>query len=226
MLVLKHFARERYASSVNDPERGRVKLAGHLAPSAENQELFDRHQIRAVVVYRDPRDNLLQLARRSVLDYTPVKFRAPRTHPNAIAYHELVKAHQGEWADQPTVEFFVETIGAVTLLHTIFQVTQWHHHPRVHGVRLEDLVDFWGTDADAPRRTITSIAEFLGASVTEAELDALQAANAEWLATKSVDRPHYAQPWQDVFTDHDRATFKRHFQPLLVDLGYETDDDW
>ena len=224
--VLKHLAKDRYSASIVDPELGKVKLAGHLDPSARNQELFERHQVRAAVIYRDPRDNLLQLVRRSVLDYTAEKFVAPNTHPTAIAYHGLVKAHQDAWVDQPVVEYFVETIGAVDLLHTIFRVTQWHRHPRVQAIRFEDLIDLWGTAGDAPRRAITTIAEFLGASVTDDELDALIEHNATWLEKKVVNKPHYLEPWQDVFTEHDKATFKRHFGPLLIELGYEADEDW
>jgi hypothetical protein len=224
--VLKHLAKDRYAASIHHPDGGRVKLAGHLAPSPENQALFDAEQIRAVVVYRDPRDNLLQLVRRSILDYTAEKFVAPNTHPTAVAYHRLVKQHVGRWTDQPVVEFFVDDIGALDLLRTIFQVSEWHRHPRVQGVRYEDLVDLWRTDTDAPRRAITTIAEFLGASITDAELDALVAHNDRWLVKKVENKPNYLEPWQDVFTDHDKATFKRHFGDVLVDLGYEADDTW
>ena len=224
--VLKHLSGKRYAASIHDPDRGRVKLAGHLDPSAENQELFERDQIRAVVIYRDPRDNLLQLVRRSFLDYTAEKFVAPNTHPTAIAYHRLVKEHQDAWTGRRVVEYFVDGIGGLDVLSTIFRVTEWHRHPRVQGVRFEDLVDLWGTDPEAPRRTITSIAEFLGVTVTDTEIDGLVAHNAIWLEKKVENKPHYLQPWQEVFTDADKAAFKHHFGPLLIDLGYEADNDW
>jgi hypothetical protein len=224
--VLKHLAGSRYIASVPDDDGNRIKLAGHLAPTPENQELFERHQVRAVVIFRDPRDNLTQLVRRTVLGYCPDKFLRPGTHPDAVAYNALVAASEGKRGDAPFVDFYVEGIGGREVLDRIFRVSQWKNHPRVQAVRFEDLIDVWGERPDVPRQTIVGIAEFLGASVTDEELDALEAAGERFLDKRRSGKAGFLQRWQDAFTDEDKASFKRYYGDLLIDLGYETDLDW
>ncbi len=42
----------------------------------------------------------------------------------------------------------------------------------------------------------------------------------------SFRRKGVAGDWRRVFTEEDKATFKREAGPLLVELGYERDEDW
>ncbi len=44
--------------------------------------------------------------------------------------------------------------------------------------------------------------------------------------SSSFRRKGVAGDWQRVFTDEDKATFKREAGPLLVELGYEQGEDW
>jgi hypothetical protein len=224
--TLKALAKTRYTASVRDDERVRTKLAGHLAYTAENAELFEQHDIRAGLVYRDPRANLLQLVRRSVERYCAGKFEQPGTHPTALDYHRLVTAFDGQRGDRPFVEFYVDGIGARQTLVDIFQVAEWRHCPRVHAVRFEDLVDLHGDDPEGQRRTIEGLARFVGATVTEADVDDLVATCGAWLGRKQSRKDTFMVGWEEVFTDEDKAAFKRAFGSVVVDLGYEQDDDW
>ena len=135
--VLKRLAGPAYVASVRDEHGRRHKLAGHLRYCAENLALFEAHDVRAVLIYRDPRDNLKHLVDRSIHGYCPDKFERPGTHADAVRYHQLVKAAQGTRGGESYVEFYVETIGAEQVLRDIFQVTMWKDHPRVHPVAFE-----------------------------------------------------------------------------------------
>jgi hypothetical protein len=227
MLVhtMKTLNRKRYVTAVRAEDGTRIKLAGHRAYTPENEALFEQHHVGAALIYRDPRDNLLQLIRRSLLDYPGDKFSRPRTHPTALAYNDLVKRSEGRRGDRPLVEFYVDGIGAREVLDRIFQVTEWRHSPRVLPVRFEDLVDLYG-DAGKQRETIRAIADFVGASPSELLVEELASDCDAWLRKKAYKKKDYLKGWQEVFTDEDRAAFKAAFGRLLVDLGYEQDDDW
>jgi hypothetical protein len=224
--TLKVLAGDDYVASVRDEAGDRIKLAGHLPYTPAHEELFEQHDVRAAVIYRDPRDNFLQLVRRTLQGYCDEKFTRPNTHPTAVRYHQLVKRSEGQRGDAPFVEFYVDGIGGRETLDTIFQVTEWRHSPRVLSVRFEELVDLYGDAPDVQRRTIHGIADFVGASPTDAQIERLAAKGRDWLRKKVAKKDGYLTSWRDVFTDQDREAFKARFGHLVVDLGYEQDDDW
>jgi hypothetical protein len=224
--TLKALAPKRYVASVREGNGDRIKLAGHLPYTPEHEALFERHDVRAALVYRDPRDNLIHLVRRSLGDFPGDKFTRPRTHPTAVTYNQLVKASDGHRGDQSFVEFYVDGIGGRETLDTIFQVTEWRHSPRVLPVRFEDLVNLHGEAPERQRQTIVAIADFVGARPTEAEVHELTVACDAWLGKKVTKKVDFLTGWRDVFTDEDRAAFKARYGQLLIDLGYEQDDDW
>jgi hypothetical protein len=222
--ALKHLVPDRYLSSVRE-DGERVKLAGHLAFTGRNLALFQEHDLRSVLVVRDPRDNFVNLVNRSRYGYCPEKFDRPRTHPDAVEFHRLLMAH-AEPGRTGVVDHYVEGIGALATLRRIFEVARWHGHPRIHTVRFEDFIDLRGEGHAAQRPTIARLAEFLGVEGTDEDIDRIATTNNQWIRWKVDRQPEYVVGWQEVFTDEDRAAFKRHFGDVLLRLGYEADDDW
>jgi len=94
-------------------------------------------------------------------------------------------------------------------------------------LKYEDLVG-------APRQTMERVLEFLGEPWDEDVLchhevvsgsrdSARFPANIE--ATQPVQRSAVGR-WRDEMSDEDKRIFKDLAGPLLVELGYETGDDW
>jgi hypothetical protein len=96
-------------------------------------------------------------------------------------------------------------------------------------VRYEDLL------AD-PQGEVAALLEFLGADADEpAVRECLEATSFERLSSKgkgeedSSSRHHrkgVAGDWKNVFTEEDKQIFKEQAGDLLVDLGYEEDEEW
>ncbi|MCK5879222.1 MAG: sulfotransferase domain-containing protein [Holophagae bacterium] len=223
-MVLKEMVAKDYIASVRDEKGMRIKLAGHLQYCDENVRLFEKHNVKAVLVYRDLRDNLIQLVYRSIYNYCSKKFERPGTHPHAVQFHQLIKRFEGERGDQSFVEFYVKTIGAESLLQDIFQVAEWKNHPRVHSVKFEELTNLWGDNRGAQLRTIEGIAGFLGVSLSESEVGEF-ADRCSQRINKKKQKKDYMVGWEELFSDEDKVMFKEHFGRQLIDLGYENGND-
>ncbi len=224
-MVLKKIADKGYIDSVRDEHNVRVKLSGHLCHNAENIQLFEKHHIKAVLIYKDPRDNLKHLVYRSLYDYCPKKFTRPNTHPNAVKFHELVKCSEGKRGAHPFVEFYVDTMGAKPLLYDIFQVASWKDHPWVHAVKFEALTDFREEDQGVQFSAVEGIADFLGISLPKTEIKAI-AGSCFRKIRKKKKKDEYMVGWEELFSEEDKALFKKYFGKLLIDLGYEKDNNW
>ena len=224
-MTLKGLVPDRYRASVSDGG-ARIKLAGHLAFTGRNLARFEQHDIRAVLVVRDPRDNLVNLVNRSRFDYCPEKFERPHTHRDAVEYHRLIKADAGRPRNRGFVDHYVDGIGAARTLRSIFEVARWHGHPRVHTVRLEDLVGLGGAGHAAQRSTLAALAGFLGIEISPEAAEQIIATADRWIEQKSERRSERHLPWREVFSAKDRAAFKCHFGDVLIRLGYESDDRW
>jgi len=224
-LVLKKIAKKRYVASIEDSQDRKIKLAGHLLYCDKNIEILKQHNFKAVLICRDPRSTLVQLVHRSLYDWCPSKFEKPRIHPSALAFHQIIKESAGKRGDQGFVEFYLGTLDTKQLLLDIFQVAKWHSQSGVHFVKYEDLTDFSGNDRDAQLRAIQEIGEFLGVSVP----DSVTGEITEWCKRhlkEKKSQKNFMIDWKELFTEKDKALFKKYFGQLVIDLGYEKDNDW
>jgi hypothetical protein len=224
--TLKELAGDRYARWVADDRGERIRLTGHRPRTPELEAVFEAHDVLAVLVLRDPRDNLVNLINRSRNGWCGDKFQRPGGNVDASTYDSLVRVGGDPPLGRSFVDWYVDGIGARPTLDRIFQVAEWRTSPRVHTIRLEDLLDLHGEDADAPRRTIDGMAAFLGVTVSERKVDRLVATGRTWVRQRATEDPGLLTRWDELFTEADREAFERHFGPLLVDLGYERDGDW
>ncbi len=95
-------------------------------------------------------------------------------------------------------------------------------------VRYEDLLE-------EPEEGVRRLLEFLGADASEQTVRrCVSAASFEKLAggrrrgqeAASFFRKGVAGDWKNVFTEQDKRNFKAAAGDLLIELGYEGDDDW
>ncbi len=222
-VLLKKMVGNDYKSDFRDENNVKFHLSAHLAHSKENVELFEKFHIRAVLVYRDPRDTLKHLVDRS-LNYLE-QFDTPTTNPDAVALHQLIVDSKGTRGDQHFVQFYIETIGAQKLLQGIFQIAEWRQHPYIHAVKFEELTNLRGNDKEAQLRVIQGIADFLQLSLSRSTIKELGELCSQQIRKKQR-KAGFMVRWNDVFTEEDNVSFKKNFGQLLIDLGYEKDTDW
>jgi hypothetical protein len=96
-------------------------------------------------------------------------------------------------------------------------------------VRYEDLLQ-------RPHEEVRRLFEFLGADASDEMVrSCVEAASFERLSkgrergeedSSSFFRKGIAGDWRNVFTEEDRRTFKEAAGEMLVELGYERDNDW
>lgn len=224
-MALKEIVAKDYIGSVKDEHGVRTKLAGHLRYCDKNVQLFKKHNVRAVLVYRDPRDTLIQLVFRSLYNYCPKKFSQPGTHPNAVEFHQIIKRFEGERGDQSFVEFYVRTIGAEQLLQDIFQVAEWRNHPSVHSVKFEELSNLWEDNRGTQIKVIEGIVDFVEVSLSESEIGRVADLCSQNIRKKK-QKKDYMVGWEQIFSEEDKILFKEYFGQQLIDLEYEKGSNW
>lgn len=227
--VLKKAFKRQYISSVIDDYGNKIKLSGHTPYTIENKRLVESNDIKVVLIYQDPRDNLGYLVQRSLYDLK--NFSKPRVNNDALAYHQLITQSQIPRDDQGFVEYYVETIGAKQVLENIFRVTEWRNDPRVLPVKIETLIPIDKNDPESQLKAIDQIAKFLGVKLTRSKKKKLAKKCAKF-RYKKIDRIGNLSDgmtifdWRNDFTEEDKILFKKHFGQLLIDLGYEEDYNW
>ena len=223
--ILSLLDRKRYTGSITNSKGERVKLSGHRYYSSEFRQLVEENNVRAVLIFRDPRDNFKQLVYRSLYDWCPNKWEKERIHPNALKYHLLVKQNQDNREGKGMAELYIESTGGKHILDSIFAVTDWIKHPNILPIRIESLLNFKGNNEELQYSTIQQIADFIGTTITSDDKEKLISECKAFLS-KRATQDGYMKSWSELFTENDKRIFKKYYGQLLIDLGYEQDYNW
>jgi len=101
---------------------------------------------------------------------------------------------------------------------------KWLRDPSVTVCRFEDLCgEQGGCTRIAQEKEIVKIASALDVSLSSEELGSI--INNLWGGTKTF-RKGQTGGWKKHFKPHHIAAFKRNLGQLLIDLGYEKDNNW
>ena len=112
-------------------------------------------------------------------------------------------------------------------VHDVRKGIEWRRDPRYMEVKYEDLVS-------EPEKTIREVLDFLNEPWDENVLNYHQIQSSSRSKEKipqniSAQKPIYKSAygrWKNEFTEEDKTLFKNLAGDLLIELGYEKDNDW
>ena len=210
---------------VDDRLKAQLKKVGegcfmpaHLTYSDERAQLLADMEFKSALIIRDPRDIVV-----SHFHYVTYGSRRHRLH----AYYNSLPDDQ--------TRLMVSITGVlepqddpVARLRDIDKRCRafltWEDHGACV-VRFENLVGpHGGGSYEAQRKEIHKLAEHAGVELDEQAVEHI--ASRVYHPTSSTFRKGSAGDWKNHMTPEHKAAFKRIAGELLVDLGYERDQEW
>ncbi len=189
---------------------------GHLFWHKSLADLIEEKQIVSYFIYRDPRDVALAEAR-----YLKTNHRLHRMHRvfRSLSPDDALMLAIKGWTESPDKKLYYPDIGT-----RYRRYTGWLTHEHTLAVRFEDLR---GKDAESwTRRIVTHYVNASGHDERSAD-EMLSRAMESIDPTRS---PTYRQGrvggWRGEYTAGHRDAFHRLAGPLLIEMGYESDDGW
>lgn len=187
-------------------------VAAHVPYTNEFSELLSGLGYRMVLVLRDPRDVAVSSA----------------AHLFSRSQHTLQKTFSVMSPDDrllASINGIVADAGELRDLRARVQsMTAWMSESYTVTVRFEDLVGpAGGGDASLQAASIASVADHIGVTLTDSEIEAIGQSLFGGTATFRQGR---IGGWGSEFGQVHRSAAGPLIQDILVDLGYEDDDAW
>lgn len=197
----------------------------HMPYNAAYDSILKNYRPRIILIYRDPRDQLV-----SRVHY----MKRPRTFPTfkfkRLTFDHLLLSYIGS-PNQPFIgmqSWIFERNKDARALCNIQQMYDsfllWSNNPDCLMVRFEDLVGSKGGGSDQKQyETLQAIAAHLNLPVSHEKI--LSVANNLFGNTPTF-REGQIGSWKKHFTSIHKMAFKHAAPGLLTRLGYEPDDSW
>jgi len=193
--------------------------AGHIPYSDVFAGLLEKHDIKSLLILRDPRDTVVSL------HYFIL------SHPDGSRHFHLTQTLRRPEEQLLAVINGVETTnerGAVHLRsigERVASVLSWLKLPLNYTARFERLVGAQGGGSEeAQQAEIAGIARHVGLSLTS---DQIREVGAKLFGQGSKTfRKGQVGGWREHFRDEHKAAFKRVAGQYLIELGYERDLNW
>lgn len=193
-------------------------VTNHELPTQETLSFFERHNIRGVFIYRDPRDQIVSSA---------FFFKDYLKNPKAVAMemHNLITDFMYDsclWWDY--VVFMGHDRPENKNINSFYRAQLgWLKSPQVYCTSFEKLVGPRGGGfLELQLREIRNIANHLGIRVTDEQIRYI----ADQLFGRFTFREGKIGAWRDHFSNDHRALFKALTGNLVIELGYEKDLAW
>lgn len=201
---------ERLAAEMPDPS----SLLGHASWSPELAGLLADVGMRTICIVRDPRDVVVSYAHfvvkigKDKITRRPEHKALMALPDHAARLRVMIEGNEGTASVPSRFRAFLP----------------WRSQPGVLVLRFEDLVGAAGGGEDATqRRDVVRVAEFIGATLSDADL--AQVCRNVWGGTPTFRKGQIAQ-WREELTPALRDLAHREMDELLVELGYETSSNW
>ncbi len=191
-------------------------FTAHLPFTPDAAERLRAHDIKMVLIVRDPRDVVV-----SHVYWVTYRYTRGRFHPFFRSLpddHARLMASIRGTPPLPTGDRLPD-IG--TRFRAFLAWAEWG----AHLVRFEDLIGAAGGGSDAAQvRAILDMARYLGLSLTPQDAAAL--ARRLYNPHSPTFRRGRVGDWKRHFTEEHKAALKEVAGDLLIALGYEHDTDW
>lgn len=198
---------------------------GHLVHSAERAQFLKQKDIKVIFISRDLRDVAVSLVHFVMLNkwgnhpWTPY-LKNLKTHDERLLAMingvHLTKEEQAEFQ--------------ITHIPNIRQISkdklEWQHQPGICTVTFEELV----YDEDSQNQSIMRILDYLWEDLKDLHLtkiELLQKIKQNIVPENSgTFRKGRIGDWKHEFTETHKEAFKKVAGELLIQLGYEKDNNW
>jgi hypothetical protein len=200
--------------------KGRIVRA-HCPFSKEVQEITNRLNYKCVSMVRDPRDALISLLvyMDSLQEQGPQRdfFHVGQSYDDLSLDDKITRLIKGGNGTQSYIDYYMERI-------------QWSFAPNSLMVRYEDLI---GDDDIAEcnkMNTILQIAEFTGLDISTDHL--CYVLENMYVKRKDVEKEGKVYErassgnWKEFLNEKHKRLLKKKIGHILIQLGYEEDDNW
>jgi len=187
----------------------RQVLAGQLLYNPDNIELMMQHNFRPIYMMRDPRDQTVS-----------------RAHWIRGHEHDHYPAQMLDCPVADTISYLIanQFDNVVDTDTNYRKLIGWVQHPFVYRTSFEALVGSKGGGSNTLQiREADNIARHLG--IRYPRRNRLKAAK-ELFGQSFTFYKGKIGAWKTEFTDQHKDLFKQTTGQLLIDLGYEKDNDW
>lgn len=209
---------------------GRIALACHAAANDENRAVVENNDLYGVVVVRDPRDLLVEQAEMLVNEYQKDEdaLRAKKYDfekvVNVLISLEVAMDEEDDDFDafltKAKKDYSYSNLGLKKLADSVKKYMPWKASKRVYVTKFEKLAGKkCGGTREEQVQEIQNIAHHLGLRTSKSDAQKI-ADNLVETGDGSVGR------WKTMFTEENKEAFKKYSGSLLVELGYEKDNNW
>lgn len=209
---------------------GRVALTCHAAANDDNKAVIEKNDLYGVVVVRDPRDLLVEQAEMLVNEYQKDE-DATRTKKydfekmvNVLISLEVAMDEEDDDLDafltKAKTDYLHNNLGLKKLAESVKKYMPWKASKRVYVTKFEKLAGKkCGGTREEQVQEIQNIAHHLGLRTSKSD--------AQKIADNLVETGDgFVGRWKTMFTEDNKETFKKCSGNLLVELGYEKDNNW
>lgn len=201
------------------------------------QNYRDLPQLKRIIAIRDLRDVAVSIVGQIQKTPWPGMTQTQRDAFNRLTFDEqLLFVIEYEY-DVYEVAETAPNSNQASLIRVAEQALEYALDPNHLVVRYEDLVGpNGGGDLDLQMKALASIAEFIRVDLSEQQLFDIagqlygnqvnpfgKAALKNYRSTFSKGK---IGAWKDVFKEEHKIAFKKKIGHLLIDLGYENDNNW
>jgi len=189
-------------------------LTYHMPALVQNLAIIKKHSLKGILVVRDPRDLIVAASYFIGI------------HINNINYslNERIRYLMTDFS--PFFKFFNKphTFPISTLDKLYHLYLPWKNCPLIKISKFEDLVGSKGGGCDIKQKVeIEAIAHHLNIPVTDA---LVREVAADLWGKSDTFRNGKIGAWKTEFTPGQKMLFKKLYGNLLIELGYETSNDW
>lgn len=187
---------------------------GYLSCEPEFVTFFEQNpRVAPLFIYRDPRDQLISSIFYAVDIH---KQHAQHEYYSSITMDDRIKtAIRGR--DVPGLEF----LPSIRVQYD--RILGWLTNPNMLSFRFEDLIN-------NPRPQLERLLDFLEIKNLPIQMDRDKAIDIILEAIQPEKSPTFRKGktggWQDHFSDEHIQIFKEISGDLLIELGYESNNDW
>ena len=194
-------------------------LVTHALCIYENIETFELMDAKVIFIYRDPRDQIVSLARSMKkrrqwkLGNLPLNRIITKLIVNYLPYSQGFGLH------------YLQKMGFKGGIKEFFSLyLPWKQYPFVYTTSFEKLVGPLGGGTKKEQLLeLHNIANHIHAKLAEQEIEKI--ANTLFGGTDTFTDGQIGS-WRKYFTEEHKNIFKAHAGQLLIDLGYEKDYEW
>ncbi len=170
-----------------------------------------------------------------------ITIRDPRDIAVSSLYYHILQDKLFQWEDRPSgiekklkqmnrdeqLEFVITDL--INRYHSLEYMRKFFQRSGVLIVRYEDLIGLEGGGSrNKQEAAIRAVANYINAPLTEEKINKI-ADNLFGLknsSKKNTFRKGTTSQWKNYFTPQHKEIFKVKYGQMLIDLGYEKDNNW